>query len=187
MGTLLKKATQIALAAGMAFSLAPAAQAANNWYLGAGVGYSDIDICNGVPGGVSCDDNDTGWKLYGGYSFNDNIAVELGWVNLGEATVSGGGLNASAEADGWELSVLLGGKVTQNLSLYGKLGAFRWDVDAKSNFGLSGSDSGTDAVYGLGARYDFTPTAGMRLQWDRFNDVGDVDIDLWSVSLEFRF
>jgi len=41
-------------------------------YVGAGAGRSDIDASGS---GVSFEDNDTGWKIFGGYAFNEYFAV----------------------------------------------------------------------------------------------------------------
>ena len=67
-------------------------------YLGGAFGQSTLnDGCNDLSsvfaslGGTStsCDDKDTGWKLFGGYRVNRNFAVEGSYINWGE--ISGAG------------------------------------------------------------------------------------------------
>src|SRR4029453_14758447 len=54
------------------------------FYVGASVGQATSTDCN-LP---SCDDKDTSYRVFGGYQFNRNLALEGGYAPLGE--VSGG-------------------------------------------------------------------------------------------------
>src|SRR5574341_1102866 len=64
------------------------------WYAGATFGQSKFkDACQGVP---NCDDNDTAWRILGGYQFTKNWAVEFGYTDLGEASASGASVEATA-------------------------------------------------------------------------------------------
>src|SRR3954469_14589313 len=67
------------------------------FYAGASVGQSKSD-CGGSSG--SCDDKDTAYRIFGGYKFHPNIAVEGGYSPLGETSASVGGLGSvTAEAN----------------------------------------------------------------------------------------
>ncbi len=85
--------------------------------------------------------------------------------------------------------------VNQQLSVYGKLGFFRWNVDFKDGTGVVGSASasGIDLTYGFGASFNFAKNAALRLEWQRYKDVGDDnttgqgDIDLIGVGLVLKF
>src|SRR5260370_42223700 len=72
------------------------ARAETGWYIGGRIGQSTAkDACNGGGGpGVSCDDQDTGVKIFGGDQFDRTWAAEFGYVGLGKAKASGGGGNA---------------------------------------------------------------------------------------------
>ncbi|HEX7970796.1 MAG TPA: hypothetical protein VF501_01025, partial [Thiobacillus sp.] len=61
------------------FTLAP--------YVGASVGQSKTDVS--CPAGISCDDKDTAWKVYGGLEMNEYISMEVGYVNVGNSKYSG--------------------------------------------------------------------------------------------------
>jgi OOP family OmpA-OmpF porin len=69
---------------------------------------------------------------------------------------------------------------------------FVWGVEL-DGAGGSESASGTGLSYGIGLQYDFTNTTGLRLDWERFADVGDEDktgqsdVDMLSAGLVFRF
>jgi OmpA-OmpF porin, OOP family len=94
----------IGLASAMAFA-GPALSQDTGFYAGIHIGQASAkDGCEGADVlGVSCDDEDTAWKILGGYQFNKNFAVEFGYTDLVE--VSGGGAvgNFSTEATAFEL------------------------------------------------------------------------------------
>jgi OOP family OmpA-OmpF porin len=67
------------------------------WYMGIGVGQSkakDVGSCSDLqaltPSTVSCStkDTSTGTKLFGGYQFNQYVAAEASYVDLGKFTLS---------------------------------------------------------------------------------------------------
>jgi OOP family OmpA-OmpF porin len=79
------KKTLLSLAAGLALLASPAAFAQG--YAGFGIGQSNIDIdCTGA---TSCDKSSTGYKLYGGFKFPNNLAAELVYFDWGKAKGSG--------------------------------------------------------------------------------------------------
>jgi OOP family OmpA-OmpF porin len=196
-----------------AILVAGAAEARDmGWYAGAGLGYSDFDspisaseleallAQGGVTATVSIDDTDTGWKLFGGYQVNRNLAVEAAWVDLGEVginvnvsspqTVS---LGASSAVDGFALSAVGMLPIGDRLDLIGRLGIYSWDVSAQAivtdggtAVQASADDDGSDAVYGIGLEYDFNIGVTTRVEWERY-DIGGDDVDLLSVSVGYQF
>lgn len=162
------------------------------WYLGLGAGAATMqDEGEALAGSTSFDDEDTGWKLFGGWRFHRYGAVELAYVDFGEFTGEGP-LRNNWEASGINASVLGVWPLPNRFSLFGKIGATYWDVE--NNFtGGSGDDNGTDFSYGVGAQYDFTDRVGARVEWERFQDVGEEgvtgtsDLDLISASVVFHF
>lgn len=195
----LKKLVAALAVLGIATIAAPVAIAADmaagdaGWYAGLSAGRADYkDACDGFPG--SCDDDDTAWKVYGGYQFTKNWGVEFGYVDFGEikATVPGG--TAKVEADGWTLSGVGTLPFANNFSGFAKLGIIQADIDAKGTGVLAGSasDSSTDWTFGLGVKYDFTQNVSLRAEWEKFNNLGDSstgegDIDLISIGVVFKF
>lgn len=53
-------------------------------YFGAGLGQSSADVGQYYGPSVSVSDTDTAFKIFGGYEFNENIAIEGGYTYLGE-------------------------------------------------------------------------------------------------------
>ncbi len=195
----LKKTTIAALvaASGLVASSAAMAQgkpADTGWYAGLSIGQSSAsDACNGVSGpGVSCDDKDTAFKIFGGYQINRNFGVELGYADLGEVSASGGGVTASIETTAFELVGVGSYPINNQFSVYGKLGFYRADSKGRSNVGVSADETNTDLTLGVGVQYNFTRNLGVRGEWQRYSsvgggDIGDSDVDVLSVGVVYKF
>lgn len=174
----------------------PALAQDQGWYVGATIGKSSQDdACAGSSvAGVSCDDEDTAWRILGGYQFNKHFAVEAGYTDVGEASASGGGFNASVEAKIWEVVAVGSWPFTPNFSAYGKLGLYRGETDFNTNIPGVGnaSESNNDLTYGIGARWDFTRNLGARLEYQVYSDVGggnigEGDVEVISVGVIWKF
>jgi len=161
------------------------------FYAGASVGQSKSD-CNG---GGSCDDKDTAYRIFGGYKFHPNIAVEGGYAPLGETSASVLGGNVTAEANAWDIEGVGSWGLGNNFSVFGKLGFYNAEV--KLGGVASGKKTTTDLLYGLGGQYDFNRNLGLRLEWSRYSGVkspdvagisgGDSDVDVLSLGALWRF
>jgi OmpA-OmpF porin, OOP family len=161
-------------------------------YGGFGLGRSDAEV-NAT--GITADDNDNAWKVFGGYQINRYFGVELGYHDLGGISAAGPG--GAVGFDSTALSAALVGSIpiTQRFAGFAKLGVARTETDATGVLGgvpVAGSDRNTDATYGLGLRYDFTKMFGVRGEWERFRAGGGSvggksDIDVFSVSGVVRF
>ena len=58
-------------------------------YIGGALGQAEqSDQCSSTAPGVSCDNKDSAWKIFGGFQFSRYFAAELGYANLGEASAS---------------------------------------------------------------------------------------------------
>jgi OOP family OmpA-OmpF porin len=190
----------------------PAQADDSGFYAGVGIGSSSTSISKsdirndladiGITGtATSLDDSDTAWKLYGGYRFNPYLGLELGYVDLGSisSTIvttapSAANIHTSTDTDGFSLVAVGTWPVTSKFDLFAKVGAYHWNTDASATAIVGGSvvkvsddDSGTDLTYGFGAGYRFTKNVGVRGEWEVYKDVAGYDIDLPSVSLEYRF
>lgn len=162
------------------------AEQETNWFAAAAVGNSDAN--------VGFLDDDTGFKVAGGYSFSENWAVSLEYVDLGELDVDASalgffGVNSSLEADGFNLSVIGILPVNDSFDLFAKVGAFNWDIEAKASsggFSASEDEDGTDISWGLGAAYNFSDNFSVTAEFQRF-DIDEDEIDLISGGVIFRF
>ena len=189
----------MALVLGMVF--APLAQAEGG-FAGVGFGQTSVDIECDLNITCSADDSDTGFKIFGGYQFNPNFAFEVGYYDLGEAKVSGtdsflGSTTATIEASGFNFALVGSIPLGERFELMAKAGIFRWEMDVSATSSIFGSGSenetGFDPMFGIGGAFNFTKNLGVRVEYEKFLDVGDEDttgqsdVDFLSASLIFRF
>lgn len=179
-----------------ALAIAPAASADDSGpYLAAAVGLantpddsvltpSDVPVLTGRT-----DDNDTSWGLAAGYRFNRHIAIELGYLDLGEITSevtdATGSTDARAavgfSAEGVTLA-LIGTFPIGKWEPYLKAGVF----SAHAVLEFSGSFSGAnfdariahddqDGLYGVGVKYAVSEHLQIYLDSTYFHEVGEPD------------
>lgn len=168
------------------------------FYIGGGGGQSEVDdFCDGAS---NCDDTDTAWKIFGGYRFNPNIAIEAGYVDFGEFTASdtifGFSVTGKAEVTGVTAHVLGILPVHERVSLMARAGTIYSDVDIKaSGAGITVNEDDQSFAFaaGLGAEFNITDQFALRAEYELFKDVGDddetgeSDVTLLSASALFRF
>lgn len=168
------------------------------FYVGAGLGRSEArDFCSI---GGACDSKDMSWNLFAGYQLNRHFAIEIGYSNLGEASSSGfvGGVSTTVvtETTAFELVGVGSVPMTDNFSIYAKLGMFRYDSDGSATGGLAGTsgDKGTEFTFGFGAEYAFARNFAARLEWQRYLEVGSgilgipkADIGVLRAAARYRF
>lgn len=166
-----------ALALMLASAATPALSQDASWFAGLGIGQVKIDGCPGAAApGATCDDKDTTWKIFGGYQFNSYLGYEIGLVDLSEWPASLGAVGtANAKLRIFELTLVGTMPLSQRFSVYGKAGVYQWDADFEPAAGVAATAdaNGNDYTFGLGATYKLTRTAAVRLEWQRYNKVGD--------------
>jgi OOP family OmpA-OmpF porin len=200
---------------GLAAIASPVAVAAEpGGYGGVSIGRSSANIeeariTNGLLGAgfaatsITEDERDRGFKIFGGYQFNRNFAVEGGYFDLGKfsftaATVPAGTLTGNIRVRGLNLDLVGILPFTEKFSAFGRVGVQY--AKTKDSFAGTGavlianpnpSERDTNYKFGLGLQYDFTQSLGMRVEAERYrikDAVGGKDnIDLVSVGLVFRF
>ena len=69
------------------FLLTPGVSLAG-WYVGVGAGQTNMEAENSFDTGAleSYSDSDSSSKVFGGFTFSNNFAVEFGYADLGEFT-----------------------------------------------------------------------------------------------------
>ena len=186
----------------------------SNWYVGANAGVSharidDARISSALLGSgfastsIVDDERGTGFKVFGGYQFTPNFALEAGYFDLGRfgfdaTTVPAGTFNGRIKLRGVNLDLVARLPITQQLSAFARVGVNR--AEARDTFTGTGAvrvldpsphTRATNYKFGGGLQYDFTPSLGMRLEAERYriNDaVGNKgDINLYTVGLVYRF
>ncbi len=185
-----------ALCLGTALVLTGTAQAAESgFYVGGSLGQATLKVPSDVTDVPNFNEDDTGYKLFGGYNWNMsllNLGIEGGYIDFGSPV---GSLDADTkltiEADGLHLAGIAGLNFGP-FDIYAKAGWIDWDAKLRiqgidPGFGVGGaSESGTDLMYGLGARFALGKLH-IRGEWEEF-DIEDSDsVYMFSLGLAWQF
>jgi OOP family OmpA-OmpF porin len=214
----MNKTVKLLVASIVAIAANSAIAGPGNWYIGAGAGMSSYQdwlsqeditaIKNEFQTGLGyvnfdgtessdSEDRTSGFKLFGGYAFNENIAVELSYIDMGEvdakSSSSGtffdsadnpvdGDLFATARAsvDAFTLDASLSYPVASFAALFVKAGVYAADAELELSAGGSASagsvndsstKSSTGLHFGIGANFWVTDAIGLRAEWERLDNV----------------
>jgi OOP family OmpA-OmpF porin len=145
-------------------------------YVGGSIGQSKVK--NGDFPGL--DGTKASGKLYAGYDFSRNFALELGYVDLGDFGFTGG----SVRAKGMFLDAVGTFPITPQWAVLARAGAFKGKLDTGT-----ASDTGNSWKAGLGVQYNLTQNASIRTEYERyrFNVLGNPTADVLTVGVNYRF
>mgnify|MGYP001158814762 FL=1 len=130
--------------------------------------------------GLTLDQRDNAYRVFGGYQFNRNFGLELGFFNLGkyhfQATTSPAGvLNGEMKVQGVNLDAVVALPLGDRFSLLGRVGAQY--AKTRNSFNGSGavaisnpspSDRQLNYKVGAGLQYAFNPNLLMRLEAEQY-------------------
>jgi|APFre7841882724_1041349.scaffolds.fasta_scaffold62134_1 OOP family OmpA-OmpF porin len=203
-----------ALAVALGLVSVTAMAADPGFYAGVGIGQFNVEIDSVDLGDGSTslgfDDDDTGFKIFGGYQFLPWLGAELGYVDGGTASESAsdpdfGGAKLDVDVSAFTVAAVGTLPIGDMFELYGKLGMAFWQGDLTASItgalcdelvaiGESCSDSvdddGEDFYYGLGAGFNIGESFNVRVEYEVFEiDPQDVDADANFLSLSgvYRF
>lgn len=174
----------------------PALSQDTGWFIGGTAGA--VDAKQGCPSfpiaGFTCDDSSTGWRAFGGYRFAPYFGYEIGYADLGKVTQTLAGFAPTTfESTAIDFVLFIAIPVGQDFSFFAKGGVFRWDIDVKSPGFATTSAHGADQTYGFGMHYNFGKSLALRLEWQKYLDIGDInttgrsDFEVTSVGLVLKF
>lgn len=169
-----KRIIGFAFVTGLALVLcAPAAMAGG--YVGGSITQTKLSIDeNGF------NEDDTGWKVYGGFNFFKFFGLEAGYLDLGEPKDNSTG--DSADLTAWALSARGILPLGDHFELFGKVGYMAWEADLSDGF----TEDDTDLTYGAGVAFLLGSHAEIRAEYQVL-DVDGADLDLVSAGAAFRF
>ncbi|WP_280151587.1 outer membrane beta-barrel protein [Piscinibacter sp. XHJ-5] len=149
-----------------------AAAHAEGLYAGASLG---APFWNSTVDGVDGNGRGVAGKLYGGYGFSPNFALEAGAMHLGESR----DISGKVKADGAYLDAVGTLPLSKDWSLLGRIGA----AHARFN-GPGGDSSDTGLKLGAGAQYQLSSTMALRAEYEqyRFHDVFDAKANVGQVT-----
>ena len=182
-------------------------------YIGGNIGRSsasfdtpatlDAFVGPGFPVTSSIENNrDTAYKLYGGYRFHRNLAIEAGWFDLGHFeyiynSTPAGSLNGNLGVRGLNLDLVGILPVSDRFSVFGRVGAAY--SHSRTGFGRTGvvplaavrRDKETNLKLGVGLQYAFSDRLSVRAELERYR-VNDTlrsrgHVDMASIGLVYSF
>ena len=144
-------------------------------------------------------DTTGGFKVKLGYKYSPYFAVESEFVDYGRVSQSPftgpGNLASAFRTKGFGVDTVGSIPFWTKFSFYGRLGAFHAEAQPAlaplGGYERSGI-SGTKMRYGLGLRYDFSRSFGVRAEVERYsafnaNPFAEGDADMVSVGMMWRF
>lgn len=191
-----------------------ASAAEPGWYIGANIGESRADVDNKritarllSDGFTSVNlretEDQTGFKIFTGYQFSPNFAIEGGYYDLGQFSYTArmepwAIMTGDAKVRGLNMDLVGFIPLGEKLSAFGRAGALYSEVkDRFRGYGpviidpFSTHKTEASWKYGAGLQYDFTDKVAMRIEAERYriDDAlnSDGDIDLFSLGLVYRF
>lgn len=143
-------------------------------YLGLKAGYSWLnDECKT---NFVCDDDDSASAgIFGGYEFNDYLALEAGYDYLGKFT--GAGL-PDRSVGAFTLAPKLSVGLTDALDLYGKFGGAYVNYGSKDDASFLGA---------LGLEYDVMENGSVRLEYQAITDINNDIVRAFANSATIGF
>ncbi len=207
---------QIAVVVVAAGALA-AGSASAQWYGGLSAGQSKSNYnasklssdlaAVGVTATGAVSSSDIGLKLFAGYAFNENFALEGGYFNMGRPVTFNGTVTAptaatfsgKAAGQGVNLDVVGTLPIAQGFSLLGRLGAAYFQTKSTTTVtagSLTGYGNATSnkivPEVGIGLQYAFTKTVAGRFEVQRYmkvgnNNTGSSDVDFYSAGIVVKF
>lgn len=208
-----KYAVFVAVPAGL-----PSAFAQEAVYGGVGIGQAktyyhqeSLGISGATASAFTSNDGSTAGKIFAGYRANPNVAVEVGYVDLGKSGAirnmsvpSVGSIAQDTRSTGWFFDVVgmmpLG---VLDLALIGKIGGIATETAKQlSPGGTVSLPAGSSSAFqerelnwkfGAGAQYDFSKTVSARGEWERYRKMGKLtgagenEADVFSLNLLIKF
>jgi len=179
---------------------APALAEGGAFYFGGSLGKAESkeDACfRDSSTGYSCDRKGEGaWGAFVGVMVNQYFGVEAGYHNLGKVVEVA---NAATGDRAWVRSyigelVAVAAFPIQSVTLYGKGGGYYGKSTQTGSFVTADTESTTKQwTYGVGVSWDVFRHAGLRAEWQRFNNLGGQeigfrsDVDVMSLGAYLKF
>ena len=191
----------IAVAGISVLAISGSALAAESGFYGAfDLGQSTINPV-GATTGIAFKKTDTAFRLGAGYQINKNFGVEANYTDFGKltgtATVLGLPVSLSSPGTGYGVAVMGTLPMTDSFAFTGKVGiesvTFKTNVSVIGLNIIAASASKTNATFGVGIKYNLTPTVALRAQYEDFGTVGDANttgeakLSLISAGITFGF
>lgn len=183
-----KSLTTLAMAAACLASTAAHAQ-----YVGVGIGPSRMDI--NCTGSTSCDKNDTGFKIYGGWNLPGPFSVEAAYFDWGKANATfapGAVTSLDTQAHGFGVdgaySLLFGwGECMFRAGIVynrAKTTTVSGGVGATNTYNFTAPHAGADCAYPFAPNW--WATAGVDYSRVKYTAADKADVMLFTIGLRWK-
>ena len=155
-------------------------------YVGVEAGYMNVKVDGGGSDGSGLG------RLFGGYNFNENIALELGAYRMATYEYRSGVINANVDNWGIDYSLLLRPNKSTGLNgLFVRAGGHWSDtsVDACGFSCASANQSGSGFMAGAGYDAKFNEAMAARISYTYRNSLSSLEADgnVGSVGILYNF
>ena len=190
------KLTTFILATGALLAMSTANAADRGWYMGVGAGQTTLQVDDVLGSNYPCDENDTGYKIFGGYRFFPWLAVEGAYLDSGSPEVDFNYTDGSRETLNVAVESIVGAAVFSlpignKFELFVKPGYAYWMADTRYRYwfppsptpaviAIDQDDSGAAFFIGAGAGFNHG-NAGLRIEYEWYTAAPEYD----DVSEEF--
>jgi OmpA-OmpF porin, OOP family len=140
-------------------------------------------------GDLSLDASDTGFKLFGGYAFNENFAVELAYIDGGTPEDNIMGVSVEIDPSAIQASAIGSIPFSDAFSMYLRAALLSWknDVVASNGFNfVEGENEGEDFSWGLGGSLRIGGRGTVRLEYEGA-DLDGTDASIISLGGLIKF
>ena len=177
-------------------SVAHGAGMPTGFYVGASYLKADIDETDedaAIP--YEIDDSGNGFRLNLGWQFHPHIATELSYLYVSDIDGEGYlyGYNEYFDFDletkaTAQISILANTPLMldERVGAYAKVGVGWLDYDVKVG-DVSAGDDDVTVTYGAGVFWRFADQWTARLEFDRWDDIEDLAIDVYSLGIQYHF
>nr|WP_298718612.1 porin family protein [uncultured Steroidobacter sp.] len=178
---------QLATGIALAFVCLPAmADSEIGFYSGVGVGH--VTLKDNIDG-VGIKATGTGFKIFGGYRFNEYGSLEVAYLDAGTPDDRISGVTIESDATAIQASAILQIPISVRFEGFVRAGFLVWDAENTARGGgivLTDNNDGTDLALGIGGAWHVTPKFGLRAELEGA-ELDGTDLRSLSVSGLVRF
>jgi len=152
-------------------------------FFGGSFGQAEAD--NFCTGSTDCNGEDTSWKVYGGYTLNKLMDVEVAYHSVGDLSRTTAAGTETSEVSALSVSGVGKYEINETIEAFGKVGASSW-----SSSNSAGDQDGVGLTYGVGAKISMNENMRIRAEWETVSGVetgsGKSDVSTMSLGIELK-
>ncbi|ABE56011.1 OmpA/MotB [Shewanella denitrificans OS217] len=194
---MMKNTLKVVLLTSMLPFSASADEGLTPWYVGTGVGINNYEPnCDLMTMKTCSKDDPYAWDVHGGYLFNENFGIELGYLDLGRAEWTDySNKSHDVGARGLSLGLVALFPLANKWSITAEAGAMNYLIYNKKQWHTEYySDSGVAPYVGAGIGYNFTDNLMLQAKYRRYENLDEkqwntlsMESNYWGLALNYRF